>query len=905
MKRIDTVYETIKELCDKQLMKGKCTGVSAYEVAKLLNLQRTNVSADLNKLCKEGKLIKIEGKPVLFRINNGFKENVNQNNLLSEEFNNLIGYDASLKGPILAAQAAILYPPRGLNTLIVGETGVGKSMFAELMYRYAKKIGRISPDGEFITFNCADYANNPQLLISQLFGVKKGAYTGADRDRDGLVAKADGGILFLDEVHRLPPEGQEMLFTLMDKGIYKALGEVDNTRKANVLIICATTENPESALLKTFIRRIPVLIKLPPLRERTLKERYELLKFFLKNEATRIGRYIIVSANALKSLLLYDCTNNVGGLKSDIQLACARAFLTSTMKGLSSVELRSADLPEYVRIALRYVNGKEAQLREMGIGENEIIFKGNETIEVTPSTNIENEPSIYDMIDNKRKELIEKGLSSEEINFLIGVDINSYFRRFIGRFDSINNDELYKIVDKQLVETVRSFLSEASKNLDRLFASKTFFGLCIHLSSTMERMKKGLPIVNYQLEEIQKSHPEEYKEALKLKDMIKQEWDIELPDDEVGYIAMFLTLEDTIDENTHVGVVVAMHGSSTASSMVDVVNKLLGVSHAKGYDMPLDQKPEEALLRLKDLIMSVNNGKGVILLYDMGSFGMMGDVIYEETGIPIRSMDMVSTPIALEATRKALFNTTLDEVFDGLKLASGYDSRIQLDVRREKSSQNSIILSVCATGLGSAVKLKNYVEDRIDLRGIEILPLGVTNKKVFVNEIKNIKDNREIIAVIGSINPGLYDIPFFSAADIFRKERLSELQYFIDSSCFKNDIYKNMEDVLEKEMVLYDVTFLIQEIKTIIITIGEVMNRKIDDDTSVGIILHIACLVERMLKDSSYHNTMKEDVKKRVIQGNEEIYEKFQGIFNPIEEHYNIKIGEDEILYLMDIILQV
>ena len=63
-------------------------------------------------------------------------------------------------------------------------------------------------DYPFVTFNCADYFNNPQLLLSQLFGHVKGAFTGADTDKIGLVEKANGGILFLDEVHRLPPDGQ-------------------------------------------------------------------------------------------------------------------------------------------------------------------------------------------------------------------------------------------------------------------------------------------------------------------------------------------------------------------------------------------------------------------------------------------------------------------------------------------------------------------------------------------------------------------------------------------------------------------------------------------------------------------------------------------------------------------------
>ncbi len=105
---------------------------------------------------------------------------------------------------------------------------------------------------------------------------QKGAYTGAAQDSPGLIAKADGGILFLDEIHRLPPEGQEMLFTFIDKGIYRPLGESAQVHEASVQIIGATTESSES-FLSTFNRRIPMAITLPNLASRSLDERYEII----------------------------------------------------------------------------------------------------------------------------------------------------------------------------------------------------------------------------------------------------------------------------------------------------------------------------------------------------------------------------------------------------------------------------------------------------------------------------------------------------------------------------------------------------------------------------------------------------------------------------------------------------
>ena len=91
----------------------------------------------------------------------------------------------------------------------------------------------------------------------------------------------NGGILFLDEVHRLPPEGQEILFYLMDKGRFRRLGEVDTQRESHVMVIAATTENPQSSLLLTFRRRIPMVIEIPSLKDRPAGEKLQfILRFF-------------------------------------------------------------------------------------------------------------------------------------------------------------------------------------------------------------------------------------------------------------------------------------------------------------------------------------------------------------------------------------------------------------------------------------------------------------------------------------------------------------------------------------------------------------------------------------------------------------------------------------------------
>ncbi|WP_374106548.1 sigma 54-interacting transcriptional regulator [Lactobacillus johnsonii] len=94
--------------------------------------------------------------------------------------------------------------------------GVGKSYLASKIAQLAKSKGIISNEAPYIVLNCADYANNPELVSSMLFGYVKGAYTGTDEAKDGLLKQENGGYLFLDEVHRLSSENQEKLFSFMD-----------------------------------------------------------------------------------------------------------------------------------------------------------------------------------------------------------------------------------------------------------------------------------------------------------------------------------------------------------------------------------------------------------------------------------------------------------------------------------------------------------------------------------------------------------------------------------------------------------------------------------------------------------------------------------------------------------------
>ncbi|MCQ5280646.1 sigma 54-interacting transcriptional regulator, partial [Clostridium sp. DFI.1.208] len=103
-----------------------------------------------------------------------------------------------------------------------------------------------------------EYSNNPELFLTNLVGYTKGAYTGAEEDKEGLLSIADNGMIFMDEFHSLRPECQEKIFLFMDKGIFHKVGDIETWYSSKIRLIFATTENPSNVLLKTLLRRIPI-----------------------------------------------------------------------------------------------------------------------------------------------------------------------------------------------------------------------------------------------------------------------------------------------------------------------------------------------------------------------------------------------------------------------------------------------------------------------------------------------------------------------------------------------------------------------------------------------------------------------------------------------------------------------
>ncbi|MGB9779574.1 sigma 54-interacting transcriptional regulator [Caldanaerobacter sp.] len=776
--------------------------ISDRNLTKELNLLGYNISRFVvSQLRKEVlKEIKVEKK--VYLKNFVPEEDVESQKEDTLSFKDIIGSEGSLKAQISLAKAAVLYPPHGLHTLIVGPPGAGKSQLAEAMYNFAVESGRFDKNAPFVVFNCADYADNPQLLMAQLFGYVKGAFTGADTEKKGLVEKANGGILFLDEVHRLPSEGQEILFYLLDKGKFRRLGETENTREAQIMLIAATTENPESALLLTFRRRIPVLIELPSLSERPPHERYEIIYNFFTKESVRLNKTIVIKKEALRALMLYECPGNLGQLRSDIQVACAKSFLASLGSKSSSLVVDVSDLPNHVKIGLFRLNKRDPEI-ERYLGEDLVVYP-DKKVKIFQKENRYMLPDeIYQFIEERFIDLKRQGLTKEEIDKILSKEMEIELKKFAASVKtaiSISKKELVNVVGEKIVNAVEKAYEIARRSFKNL-EDNLFYSLAIHLSATYERILSGKPIFNPQLANIIREYPLEYSTAKIMAKEINKELGIELPEEEIGFIAMYLKTfsgEKPVEEG-RVGVIVLTHGH-VASSMAEVANKLLGVNHAIGIDMALDEEPEKVLERTIEVVKRIDEGKGCIILVDMGSLVTFGEIITKRTGIPTRVVARVDTVMVLEAVRRAIIpETTLDEIADAIDSEKSYVGKVETLFDKKPSKA---IVTVCITGEGTALKIKKYIEDLIpELKeNYKIIPVGMLRQEDIANEIEKIRKENDVAAFVGTINPGIESIPFISVEEVLKGDGVEKIKKIIG---LKKE--NPLKEVIDEELIFLDV----------------------------------------------------------------------------------------------------
>jgi len=296
-------------------------------------------------------------------------------------FESILGESAVIKDAVAMAKKVAL---TDTNVLLLGETGTGKEVFAQAIHQAGNRKTK-----SFVALNCSTFSKD--ILESELFGHRQGAFTGAVADQKGLIEEANGGTLFLDEIGEMPLELQAKLLRILETGEFTRLGDTKPAR-SDFRLIAATNkdlqkESDEHHFRPDLFYRLNVFqIQLPALRER-VKDIETLAKHFVQQYAAKINKQaLIIDAGFVHKLEQYKWPGNIRELKNIIErtvilsdgeiltpsllpLDMLQNSSTSSGETMSAFSMASMEKLQILKV-LNYTKGNKAEtarLLEIGV----------------------------------------------------------------------------------------------------------------------------------------------------------------------------------------------------------------------------------------------------------------------------------------------------------------------------------------------------------------------------------------------------------------------------------------------------------------------------------------------------------------------------------------------------------
>lgn len=882
---------------------------TAGGIAQALNAKRNTVSLYLNQLTNEHKLVKVQTRPVRFihraqfeKSNYALKKDtyatvaqLEQENNNQDILKSFAQINPSLKESVERVRAAVLYPNNGLPLLITGESGTGKSYLVGLINRFCRTNKLIKTTAPFVTVNCAQYADNPELLTSNLFGYKKGAFTGADQDHDGAFVEANGGILFLDEVHRLGPKGQEKLFTYLDQGLVYPVGETSHSKRVSVRLCFATTEEVENNFLTTFMRRIPVKISLPPLSQRSREERLNLIYTLLCNEQREIAKPIIVSDQVLEMLANYLPVGNIGDLKNAVKLTIARA--NADEKKANKLTLTAYNLPVDVLMRSKtesYLSAKKplqitdetepADLIARSFPEKKIFLHSLERLLTTyeqsnnhlPNCESKLKQIVYQLFDTL---LFEKNASKQ-------LPLLSYVIEHLKHlFEQLQN--AYQLqVSGNAIYAISYYLFERQKiqwNIDEV------------------RQKNALHSL-YQ--EVRQRYPEVYAYVGKLLLLIKNNLEIELNEVDYIFLSIYLNKLEIITKTGLIKAIVLAHGYATAGSIANVVNRLLNAHTLDAFDMPINVSTQQIANKIIDYSENNDVSHGLIILVDMGSLQEIEKLFPRQLDAPLLLINNVSTSLALTVGESILQKRSFREIG---QLAQ-QKSKIEIKLTYPAKRRQQVILTTCYSGIGTATHVARLLERCMPSSSkIKIIPYDYQALKD-PHKVKVVNKMYDVIGIVGTENPEIPGLDFIHLEKILSDKGAAKLQKWLTKSftvseikLIMNNLVKNfslertinMVTILDAPKVIENITIFLQELE-------RRFSISLSNQKKFTLYVHISYLIERLIRKEK--NDLDPEYAETYAHKYATDLKIIKAAFSVIIDNYNVKIPVSELIYIDQII---
>ena len=880
----------VRNLIQQEALKEFTT----IQIAASLHISRGLASQYLNELYKENRLVKIQSKPVyyfslhqleinyqldfkhkLFMSVEEFKAFLHTEHQQASDFRAAIGYDSSLAHALTQCKTALEYSDHGIPLLLYGEKGTGKTFLSVLLFEYALKHRLLPADSFMALVQGKTFQEDNRCLTVKIFDSRLKVERKEMSIDDLYMLIKEPCIVFFDDVEYLgSKQRQEQIIIDMMMNTF-------DTSAAYLVFTTSVISN--EYLSENIVRKIPVIIELPLLKNRSVSEKKQFLKSILLKETKRAKEQIRISSSALNAIIAGIYTSNIHDFIKAIQYSCAFSVKQGKDKIISVMSLPNDILQN---LDLPYTNEDWSQSllpEDIRIDEFAIEYQ----------TLLRQLCQSYTAIVK-----IDEAICKEwYIRYLEFADFLMYEQNYSNEKIDILNDMLHDLFQKQ--EARHTIVIPSSFSL--LFARYLYLKETVGISMDTN-MEKHMRLVETMLEQTASQYPNQIFLA---KDTVSRlELVLNLKMDAMDLMILFVNFHHynrNMLINRSLSFIIC-HGYSTASSIADVTNTIIGQKIFNAIDIPIDSNAQDISHKLYKFISQHQKRQydKIVILIDMGSLKAVAQSLRNLLDVTVCMISNVSTGIALEvglqiknhtfqpAEIKRLCNQVRCEF---MELEGARKQDTILFVSENENDGTDQILAL--------FKKSMPYDTNIEISSCDIRV--VTDPQQW----EDIQSRHNILFISGLNTTCCKDAPFIPIEKIISKEALEKIKILLKpvmETSMIDEFQSNLAKYCSLENIMESITFLDPN-KLFELVQDSVQNlelnlcRKFEFGTRVGLYIHVSCLIERLVtkQEVSYHLSENKEV-------DAVFRKKIRDSFYNVTNVFGVELPQSEIAYIYEYI---
>ena len=672
--RKDEVLDFLNKATKDVLDNNSKETLDASYISNQLHCDRSNVSRIINELWREGKIIKIAGRPVSFlsydsclsfynvstlptyvplgrTLSDYLSDNQHKtdNSHKQQDSDELL---QSLKIPFQKGKAAVCYPPYGLNTLVIGKAGTGKNKLTKMMINYAIEKGVKNNNCPQFVVDCPMFSNSPEQFLQLLLNSD-------EKRKKSLLERSSNGFLVFKNFDKLHPDSLELLFSMIRNNYYYS-NQLSKIHEIDFMIILTTSLDSDNPLINKIINYIPIVIQIEDIDNRSPYEKMQVVLDVFSKEARRTSNTITISKDVLCCFCLKKYQNNILQLENEIKMICSKAYVYSLSSYSKQIDINLLMLPnEYLETDKSDSNYKSTISAILNyIDEDKIVFERTGSCQAFQQ--------IKQYQNNNSQYLSNQFLEELSINSMNNIE--SHISESISCLQNCQDKQLQAIknnIDPYLTQLFNQLVLSNPQYSNLKFHSQLLYGIYLHITSLVKKRNIEENSFKSLTENV---YPNDYQTAYMLYKSINQHYKLPFNSRELDYLTTYLVITNKFASKRNIAILVIAHGQNTAKEMVDYVKDCQNNQIQLDYINYTNQTSLQQCIKLVTLkATSLEKNSELVIMCDLQPLTSISEIVSQKSGIPCKSIYPLSLSSLLELVEKCKDNY---EGIDNIKLSS-------------------------------------------------------------------------------------------------------------------------------------------------------------------------------------------------------------------------------------------